>query len=58
MIKDESIREQMFASVASWLSSELSQKQRCQDLRAFKTELLEEMRPSSLPRLLRNGKNG
>jgi hypothetical protein len=31
MIKDESIRGQMFASIASWLSSNLSQKQWCQD---------------------------
>jgi hypothetical protein len=31
MVKDNSIREQMFASIASWLSSELSQKQWCQD---------------------------
>jgi hypothetical protein len=31
MAKDESIREQMFASIASWQSSELSQKQWCQD---------------------------
>ena len=30
MIKDESIREQMFASIASWQSSELSQKEWCQ----------------------------
>jgi hypothetical protein len=29
MVKDNSIREQMFASIASWLSSELSQKQWC-----------------------------
>ena len=31
MVKDNSIREQMFASIASWQSSELSQKQWCQD---------------------------
>jgi hypothetical protein len=31
MVKDNSIREQMFASIVSWLSSELSQKQWCQD---------------------------
>jgi len=31
MVKDNSIREQMFASIASWLSSDLSQKQWCQD---------------------------
>jgi hypothetical protein len=31
MAKDDSIREQMFANIASWLSSELSQKQWCQD---------------------------
>ena len=31
MAKDNSIREQMFASIASWLSSELSQKQWCQE---------------------------
>jgi hypothetical protein len=31
MLKDESIREQMFASIASWRSSELSQKKWCQD---------------------------
>jgi hypothetical protein len=31
MVKDNSIREQMFASIASWLSSELSQKQWCHD---------------------------
>jgi hypothetical protein len=31
MIKDESIREKMFSSITSWLSSELSQKQWCQD---------------------------
>jgi hypothetical protein len=31
MVKDNSIREQMFASISSWLSSELSQKQWCQD---------------------------
>jgi hypothetical protein len=31
MVKDNSIREQMFASITSWLSSELSQKQWCQD---------------------------
>jgi len=31
MVKDESIREKMFASIASWLSSDLSQKQWCQD---------------------------
>ncbi len=30
MVKDNSIREQMFASIASWQSSELSQKQWCQ----------------------------
>ena len=29
MVKDESIREQMFASIASWQASELSQKQWC-----------------------------
>jgi hypothetical protein len=29
MVKDNSIREQMFASIASWQSSELSQKQWC-----------------------------
>jgi hypothetical protein len=29
MVKDESIREQMFASITSWLSSELSQKEWC-----------------------------
>jgi hypothetical protein len=29
MVKDETIREQMFASIASWQSSELSQKQWC-----------------------------
>jgi hypothetical protein len=31
MVKDSSVREQMFASITSWLSSELSQKQWCQD---------------------------
>jgi hypothetical protein len=31
MVKDNSIREQMFASITSWLSSELSQKQWCRD---------------------------
>ena len=31
MVKDNSIREQMFASIASWLSSGLSQKQWCQN---------------------------
>jgi hypothetical protein len=31
MVKDESIREKMFGSIASWLSSDLSQKQWCQD---------------------------
>jgi hypothetical protein len=29
MVKDESIREKMFASIASWQSSDLSQKQWC-----------------------------
>jgi len=29
MVKDNSIRERMFASITSWLSSELSQKQWC-----------------------------
>ena len=29
MAKENSIREQMFGSIASWLSSELSQKQWC-----------------------------
>jgi hypothetical protein len=29
MVKDNSIREQMFASIASWQSTELSQKQWC-----------------------------
>jgi len=31
MVKDNSIREKMFASIASWLSSDVSQKQWCQD---------------------------
>ena len=31
MAKDESIREQMFASIAAWQCSELSQKQWCQN---------------------------
>ncbi len=31
MGKDNSIREQMFANIASWQASELSQKQWCQD---------------------------
>jgi hypothetical protein len=30
MVKDESIREEMFASIVSWLSSGLSQKQWCE----------------------------
>jgi hypothetical protein len=30
MAKDESIREKMFASIASWQSSDLSQKQWCE----------------------------
>ena len=29
MVKDESIRDKMFASIASWQASELSQKQWC-----------------------------
>ncbi len=29
MVKDESIREKMFASIASWQLSDLSQKQWC-----------------------------
>jgi hypothetical protein len=31
MVRNNSIREQMFASITSWLSSEFSQKQWCQD---------------------------
>lgn len=31
MVKKNSVREQMFASITSWLSSELSKKQWCQD---------------------------
>jgi hypothetical protein len=31
MVKDNSIREQMFASITSWMSSELSKKQWCED---------------------------
>jgi len=30
MLKDESIREKMFSSIASWQSSDLSQKEWCQ----------------------------
>ena len=33
MIKDESMREQMFASINSWQSSELSQKEWCRQQR-------------------------
>jgi hypothetical protein len=29
MVKDNSVREQMFSSIASWQASELSQKQWC-----------------------------
>jgi hypothetical protein len=31
MVKENSVREQMFGSITSWLSSELSQKQWCRD---------------------------